>query len=78
MIEYSGAIWRGLCGGWGFCEEWINLVMMCVKSASFSVLVNDHLEGRVILSRGLRQGDPLSLFIFVVHGGFFGYYSSGF
>ena len=36
----------------GFQERWISLSMMCVKSVSFSVLINGESKGRIISTRG--------------------------
>ena len=46
----------------GFEERWINLMIVCVKSVSYSILVNGEPKGLIRSSRGIRQGDSLSPF----------------
>ena len=64
LVEWSflGAV----LVAFGFPTWLTNRVMACVSFARLSISLNGELVGYFPSSKGLRQGDPLSLLVFVI------------
>lgn len=50
----------------GIMIEVVKWVMMCVSTVSYKYMVNGKLTEVMKAKRGIRQGDPVSLYLFAL------------
>lgn len=50
----------------GFGGRWRRWIRGCLQSVNFSIMINGRPRGKFSATRGVRQGDPLSPFLFTL------------
>lgn len=66
MIGLSGPYLEAVMEALGFTDQWVKLIMSCLSIVNYLVLVNGESDKPIIPSRGLRQEDLLSPYIFLM------------
>eukprot|EP00253_Pinus_taeda_P035962 PITA_35962 len=69
LKAYDRVSWQYLeeiLRSFGFSKRWISWVLSCISTPNFSILVNGTPSKTFKASRGIRQGDPISPFLFIL------------
>ncbi|XP_061983093.1 uncharacterized protein LOC133702794 [Populus nigra] len=64
---FDSILWEHIdstMGYMGFGSHWRNLIFECLSTSKLAILINGSPSREFSMERGLRQGDPLSSFLF--------------
>jgi len=66
MTRWIGVFLEYMMGRVGMCHKWVACMKACVFGGNMSILVNGSPTEEICIKRGLKQGDSLAPFLFLL------------